>query len=141
MSWKDKYSQILKAIQDPTRRKILERITKEPLNPEEIANHLRISRPGIEKHLKLLCVLGLATREVDLFSAKLIYTATEHALSLMKSLDQALAEYELACNINLKLKLEQYEKDYLLGRITKQNWLKLRKEIEEQLGEDNHIVE
>ncbi|MFW9995438.1 MAG: ArsR/SmtB family transcription factor [Candidatus Odinarchaeota archaeon] len=128
-----KYSKILKAISDPTRRNILECIAKEPLNPEELARNLVISRPGIEKHLKILCQFGLASREVDLFSAKLIYTTTDHAISLMKSIDQALKEYELAATLNLKIKLDQYEKDYLLGRIGKDNWLKLKKELEEQL--------
>jgi len=141
VTWKENYVKVLRAISDPTRRKILELIAEEPLNPEALAAKVHISRPGVEKHLKLLVKLSLAAREVDLFSAKLIYTATDHALSLIQNLDQILCEFEIESSIFLRLRLERYEKDYLLGRITKQNWLKLKKEIEEQLAHQAQIEE
>lgn len=139
LSWKENYTKVLRAISDPTRRKILELIADEPLNPEALASKIHISRPGIEKHLKLLVKMSLAAREVDLFSAKLIYTATDHALSLIQNLDSLLGEFEIESTIFLRLRLERYEKDYLLGRITKQNWLKLKKEIEDQLSQQVQI--
>ena len=50
---------VFKALSDPTRRKILELLQKEPLNAGEIANYFQITKPSISHHLVILKNCGL----------------------------------------------------------------------------------
>lgn len=43
-----------KALADPTRRKILELLSKKDMNAGEIANYFDISKPSISHHLTIL---------------------------------------------------------------------------------------
>ena len=43
-----------KAIADPTRREILNMLSKQDMNAGEIAEHLQMSKPAISKHLDIL---------------------------------------------------------------------------------------
>jgi ArsR family transcriptional regulator len=45
---------LFKALQDPTRRRILEMLKKRDLNAGEIADAFRMSKPSISYHLDLL---------------------------------------------------------------------------------------
>ena len=63
----NKIESILKLVADPTRRKILDLLSDEPRNPQDLADQLSISRPAIEKHLKLLISNYLCERRVDPF--------------------------------------------------------------------------
>ena len=58
-------AEILKILSDPTRRKIISIITQEPKNPQELASLLNISRPAIEKHLKLMSSQYVTERTVE----------------------------------------------------------------------------
>lgn len=53
-------SQVLKAVADPTRRRILELLAEGPRTVSEIAALFPISRPAISKHLRVLREAGLA---------------------------------------------------------------------------------
>lgn len=55
----DALSPIFFALADPTRRAILESLTKGPLPMGEIAKPFPISGPGISKHLRVLERAGL----------------------------------------------------------------------------------
>lgn len=48
-----------KALNDPTRREILELLNSGDLTAGEIANHFKITRPSISHHLDLLKQAGL----------------------------------------------------------------------------------
>ena len=48
-----------KALNDPTRREILELLRKKDLTAGEIADHFNISKPSISHHLDLLRQAGL----------------------------------------------------------------------------------
>lgn len=48
-----------KALNDPTRREILELLNKEDLTAGEIANHFSMTKPSISHHLDLLKQAGL----------------------------------------------------------------------------------
>ena len=48
-----------KALNDPTRREILELLNKEDLTAGEIADHFSMSKPSISHHLDLLKQAGL----------------------------------------------------------------------------------
>jgi DNA-binding transcriptional ArsR family regulator len=52
-------NQLLKALNDPTRREILELLAKKDLSAGEIAEKFDISKPSISHHLDLLRQAGL----------------------------------------------------------------------------------
>ncbi|MFX0207711.1 MAG: ArsR/SmtB family transcription factor, partial [Candidatus Hodarchaeota archaeon] len=56
-----------KILADPTRQKILKLISSSPQNPQELATKLSISRPAVEKHLKLLLSNYFCERTVEPF--------------------------------------------------------------------------
>ena len=51
----------LTALGDPSRRAILERLTKGSQTVGQIAHHLPISRPAVSRHLRLLKSVGLVS--------------------------------------------------------------------------------
>jgi DNA-binding transcriptional ArsR family regulator len=52
------------ALSDPTRRRIIERLSHRPLTVGEIAAEFSISQPAISKHVRVLEESGLLKREV-----------------------------------------------------------------------------
>jgi len=52
-------NQLFKALNDPTRREILELLGKKDLSAGEIADRFNISKPSISHHLDLLRQAGL----------------------------------------------------------------------------------
>jgi ArsR family transcriptional regulator, arsenate/arsenite/antimonite-responsive transcriptional repressor len=71
-------SPVFKALNDPTRREILELLRRGDLNAGEIAGHFNISAPSISHHLELLKNAGLiSSRKQGQF---LIYTLNSTVL-------------------------------------------------------------
>ncbi len=62
---KDKLSAVLLAIGDPTRRAILEKISRGEPSVLEIADSFHISLPAISRHLKVLERAGLISRKKE----------------------------------------------------------------------------
>jgi len=56
---------IFGALADPTRRKILSRLTDGEASVNEIAAPFKMSQPAISKHLKILEQAGLIERDID----------------------------------------------------------------------------
>ncbi len=56
-------NKLLKALDDPTRRKILELLKEGDLTAGEISRSFSISKPSISHHLDLLKQAGLVTSE------------------------------------------------------------------------------
>jgi ArsR family transcriptional regulator len=56
---------LFKALQDPTRRRILEMLKKRDLNAGEIAEAFKISKPSISHHLDLLKQANLVSSRRD----------------------------------------------------------------------------
>jgi DNA-binding transcriptional ArsR family regulator len=52
---------VFQAIADPTRREILQVISRKPLNLNSVADNFPVSRPAISKHIKILTECGLVT--------------------------------------------------------------------------------
>lgn len=50
---------VFQAIADPTRRKIIGIVAKQPLNLNSVAENFQVSRPAISKHIKILTECGL----------------------------------------------------------------------------------
>ena len=61
----DQLSQIFRALADPTRRAILERLAQGEAGVSELAEPFEMSLPAVSKHLKVLERAGLITRGRD----------------------------------------------------------------------------
>lgn len=69
----------LKAISDPTRRRILELVADRSLAAGEIAENFAVSRPAISQHLGVLRDAGLVTEQRE--GTKRLYTAEVSGLA------------------------------------------------------------
>jgi DNA-binding transcriptional ArsR family regulator len=82
-------NQIFKALDDPTRRKILELLKEQDLSAGDIASHFDISKPSISHHLDLL-------KQAELISSE------KKGQFLMYSLNTSLLDNVLTWILNLK---------------------------------------
>jgi DNA-binding transcriptional ArsR family regulator len=55
------YQHAITALADPTRRVIIDRLRSGPLAVSAIANGMKISRPAVSQHLRVLSDAGLLT--------------------------------------------------------------------------------
>ena len=55
---------VFQAIADPTRRKIIELVSKEPVNLNAIAKHLEMTQPAISQQVKILKECGIVEVEI-----------------------------------------------------------------------------
>jgi DNA-binding transcriptional ArsR family regulator len=55
---------IFSALADPTRRRIVERLSRKPLTVGAIAKGFPLTQPAISKHLRILEKSGLMRREI-----------------------------------------------------------------------------
>jgi DNA-binding transcriptional ArsR family regulator len=75
------------ALADPTRRRVLERLSRGPRAVGEIAAGIPVSRPAVSQHLKVLKDAGLVSDRQD--GARRIYALDPHGLGAMRAwLDQ-----------------------------------------------------
>ena len=75
------------ALADPTRRRVLERLSRGPRAVGEIAASLPVSRPAVSQHLKVLKDAGLVSDRQD--GARRIYAIDPSGLGAMRAwLDQ-----------------------------------------------------
>jgi DNA-binding transcriptional ArsR family regulator len=56
-------NRVFKALNDPTRREILELLKERDMNAGEIADHFKITKPSISHHLDLLKQADLVVSE------------------------------------------------------------------------------
>lgn len=61
----DQLSRIFRALADPTRRAILERLAQGEATVSELADPFEMTMPAVSKHLKVLEQAGLITRGRD----------------------------------------------------------------------------
>ncbi len=52
---------VFQAIADPTRRAIIDLVSRQSLNLNAVAQSFQVSRPAISKHIKILTECGLIT--------------------------------------------------------------------------------
>lgn len=50
---------VFQAIADPTRREIIDLLSKQPMNLNSIAEHFDLTRPAISNHIKILNECGI----------------------------------------------------------------------------------
>ncbi len=82
-----KLDEQLLAIADPTRRRILERLAREPSPVGRLASHFPVSRPAVSQHLRVLKDAGLVTETAQ--GTRRIYRVDPRGIAAMRDwLDQ-----------------------------------------------------
>ncbi|MCK4847721.1 MAG: ArsR family transcriptional regulator [Candidatus Heimdallarchaeota archaeon] len=120
--------ELLKLLADPTRRKIIDLLIQEPINPQDIANALNISRPAVEKHLKLLSAQYICERTVEPFPAPhYVYYMSGPSLDLHEAIISAMILYFQSMDGIVNAEIEQIERKFILKKIS-------RKEYESRLS-------
>ena len=82
------------AIADPTRRRILAALTKEPLAVERLAEAFPVSRPAISRHLRVLREAGLVRCEPQ--GRTNVYRTDTEPLAAVRGWIEGLWEERLA---------------------------------------------
>ena len=80
------YQVALKALADPTRRSVLERLRRGPLAVGELAEALPVTRPAVSQHLKVLRNAGLV-REARMGTRRIYSVEIEGLAELRRYLD------------------------------------------------------
>ena len=115
--------ELLKILADPTRRKILDLILIEAKNPQKIADKLKISRPAVEKHLKLMCTNYLCERTVEPFpSPHYVYYISDPGLDLLNAVSAATIVYFQSMDGIVNAEIDQIERDFILQRISRNEY-------------------
>ena len=107
----DQLTTVFAALADPTRRAIIERLTKGDASVAELAEPFAMSQPAVSRHLKVLEGAGLisrsrvATARYSHLEAEPLKEATEYMEKYRRfwkdnfdRLDQALAAYRAAAD-------------------------------------------
>ena len=109
-----------KLLADPTRRKILKFISTKPLNPQEIATKLNISRPAVEKHLKLLLSNYFCDRTVEPFpTPHYVYYISDPGIELIDVITSAAITFFQSMDGIVAGEIEKLERDFVLGQINR----------------------
>ena len=115
--------EILKLLADPTRRKIINLLQDEPKNPQDVADELKISRPAVEKHLKLMCSNYLCERTVEPFpSPHYVYYVSDPGMELLNAISAATIVYFQSMDGMVNAELDQLERDFILQRISRNEY-------------------
>ena len=85
------------ALAEPTRRRLMERLSAGPMAVGDLAQGLPISRPAVSQHLKVLKDAGLVTDEAQ--GARRVYAIDPAGLGPMRAWldqfwDEALAAFK-----------------------------------------------
>ncbi|MHA2243545.1 MAG: ArsR family transcriptional regulator [Candidatus Hodarchaeales archaeon] len=123
-----------KLLADPTRRKILNMISDTPLNPQELASKLNISRPAVEKHLKLLLTNYFCERNVDPFPPPphYVYFISDPGLELINTINTAMIEYFQSMDGIVAAEINQIERDFILKRIKRTEYEARKQTLEKK---------
>ncbi|HTA73168.1 MAG TPA: metalloregulator ArsR/SmtB family transcription factor [Gemmatimonadaceae bacterium] len=73
----------LKALGDPTRLEIFERIARKPMAVGEIARELPVSRPAVSQHLAVLKAAGLVIDRAE--GARRVYRVDAAGLTVLRA--------------------------------------------------------
>lgn len=83
-------NRVFKALNDPTRREILELLREKDMNAGEIADHFNITKPSISHHLDLLkqADLVLSEKNGQFITYSLNITVVEDIIQWLMSFNQ-----------------------------------------------------
>ena len=122
-NFEQRVESILKMLADSTRREIIKLISDTPMNPKDLAEKLEISRPAVEKHLKLLKSNYLCDLTVEPFpSPHYVYFITEIGLMLIDSITTACLHYFQSLKGIVESELDILERDFVLGLVTRKEY-------------------
>jgi DNA-binding transcriptional ArsR family regulator len=87
------------ALGDPTRRRIFERLARQPMSVGRLASGLTVTRPAVSQHLKVLKDAGLVTGREE--GTRRVYQVDTRGLRAMRAYldrfwDKALAAFKAA---------------------------------------------
>jgi DNA-binding transcriptional ArsR family regulator len=74
---------VFRALSDPSRRSIVERLTARPMSVREITDGMRISQPAVSQHLDVLRKAGLV--QVRGEGARNIYSSDPKGLGVIRA--------------------------------------------------------
>lgn len=77
------YDPVFKALADPRRRSIVERLTVRPMSVREITDAMTISQPAVSQHLDVLKKAGVV--RVEGRGASNIYSIDPQGLGVMRA--------------------------------------------------------
>ena len=91
------YASALRALADPTRRRVFERLRSGPKAVGAIARGMPVSRPAVSQHLKVLKKAGLVTDRQA--GTRRVYHIDPHGLGALRTWldqfwDQALTAFQ-----------------------------------------------
>jgi DNA-binding transcriptional ArsR family regulator len=72
----------LTALADPTRRRLLDRVSRKPLRASDLGHGLPMSRPAVSKHLRILREAGLV--EATPQGREMLYRVAARPTSLVE---------------------------------------------------------
>ena len=91
------YASALRALADPTRRRVFERLRSGPKAVGALARGMPVSRPAVSQHLKVLKKAGLVTDRQE--GTRRVYYIDPHGLGALRTWldqfwDQALTAFQ-----------------------------------------------
>lgn len=118
-----------------TKLKIFE-LLAEPTAPERIANHLDITRQGVDKHLKDFLKYGLVEKMWVLTSSKprVEYKTTEMGRSFYKQITNVMENYRKKGNEELNSILKSLDLQFINGELEQHKYLERKQEIIESMA-------
>ncbi|MFQ5980636.1 MAG: ArsR/SmtB family transcription factor [Candidatus Heimdallarchaeota archaeon] len=128
---KSGHKKLLRLVSDPTRFQILAILLNgPPQNPAELAKTINLTRPGIEKHLKILRAYWLIEREVESWpSPRFVYSLTQIGADFLDRLADLLNSYIRETSSSLVSEIETIEKRFILGKIKRPQYEEELKEL------------
>ncbi|MHA2273663.1 MAG: ArsR/SmtB family transcription factor [Candidatus Hodarchaeales archaeon] len=128
---KETYNELLRLVSDPTRFQILIILLNAPAqNPADLAKKLSLTRPGIEKHLKMLRTFWLIEREVESWpSPRFVYGLTQVGRDFLNRLTDLFDSYTHETCGSIVSEIETIEKKFILGKIKRPQYEEELKEL------------
>lgn len=88
------YELTLRALQDPTRRALVDRLRRAPASVGELAAAVPVSQPAVSQHLAVLRAAGLVTSRRD--GRRSVYALRAEGLAPLRAWVEAVWEDALA---------------------------------------------
>jgi predicted transcriptional regulator len=119
---------IYSILKDKNRRRIMNLLSERAFSAKELTKRLKITRQGIEKHLKRMLRIGLIERRAEnVPNLHYIYYLPEYTQELMTDLTDCLESFIEGLKEYYETRLEEEEQSFLLGKSTKQKYKAMKR--------------
>jgi DNA-binding transcriptional ArsR family regulator len=127
-------SLIFSIMRDEKRRKIMSMLGNKKLTADEITSSLKISRPAVEKHLKLMLEIGLIERIAETIpNLHYIYSIPDYSLDLISDIYEGIENFIEFLKEDYINRLEREEQLFLIGMSSKEKYEAIRQKHEDIL--------